>query len=58
MNKNYKYYTVGKIVPKSNRKLVERGQLDTSNTQIHNRAPSWISVDTQSGGVKLVIFAK
>ena len=30
-----KYHTVGTI-PKSNFKIVERGQLDTPNTQIHD----------------------
>ena len=33
--KNKEYHFVG-IVPKSNRKIVERGKLNTSNTQIHD----------------------
>jgi hypothetical protein len=33
--KNKKYYTVG-IVPKSHRKIVERGKIDTPITQIHD----------------------
>jgi hypothetical protein len=36
-----KYYPVGTI-PKSNRKSVERGKLDTPNIQVHVRAPSWL----------------
>jgi len=33
--KNKKYHTVGTI-PKSNIKFVERGKIDTPNTQIHD----------------------
>ena len=33
--KNKKYHTVG-TVPKSNRKIVERGKIDTLSTQIHD----------------------
>jgi len=33
--KSKKYYTVG-IVPKSNRKIVERGKIDTPDTQKHD----------------------
>ena len=32
-----KYHTV-RTVPKSNIKIVERGKIDTSNTQIHDRS--------------------
>ena len=35
MGKN-KYHTVGTI-PKSNMKIIERGKIDTSCTQIHDR---------------------
>jgi len=37
--KNKKYHTVG-TVPKSNRKIVERGKVYTPNTQIHDRSLS------------------
>jgi len=33
--KSKKYHTVG-IVPKSNRKIVERGKIDTPDTQKHD----------------------
>jgi len=33
--KNMKYHTVGTI-PKYNRKIVERGKIDTPKTQIHD----------------------
>jgi hypothetical protein len=36
--KNKKYHTVG-TVPKSNKKIVERGKLDSHSTQIHNPIP-------------------
>ena len=39
--KNKKYYKVGTI-PKSNIKIVERGKIDTPNTQIHDRSLSWL----------------
>ena len=35
-----KYNTV-RTVPRSNIKIVERGKIDTPNTQIHNRLRSW-----------------
>jgi len=56
-NKNYK--TVGKI-PKSNIKIVERGKIDTPNTQIHDHSHSWLGTCTlikqkKSSGAKLVL---
>jgi hypothetical protein len=52
--KNRKYYTV-RTVPKSNRKIVERVEIDISNRQIHDRSLSWLGTGTsiKSGGVKL-----
>jgi len=41
--KNTKYHTVG-TVPKSIRKIVERGKIDTPNTQIHDRSLSWLGI--------------
>jgi hypothetical protein len=38
---NNKYNTVGKFL-KLNIKIVERGKIDTSNTQIHERSLSWL----------------
>ena len=35
--KNIEYYTVGTF-PKSNKKIVERGKIDTSDTQIHDHS--------------------
>ena len=39
--KNNKYHTVG-TVPKYERKIVERGKIDTSNTQMHDCSLSWL----------------
>ena len=42
--KKKKYHTVG-TVPKSNRKIVERGKMDTGitpNTQLHGHPLSWL----------------
>ena len=51
--KNQKYHTV-RTVPKSNRKIVESGKIDTSN--IHDHSLSWLGTATsmKSGGIKLV----
>ena len=38
--KNKKYHTVG-TVPKSSRKIVDKGKIDTSNKQIHNPFLAW-----------------
>ena len=47
------YYTVAK----SNRKIVERGNIDTPNKQMHDRSLSWLCTNTfvKSGGVKQVL---
>jgi hypothetical protein len=39
---------------------VERGKLDTSDTQLHDLSLFWLSTDTsiKRGGVKLVIWAQ
>jgi hypothetical protein len=56
---NKKYHTVG-IIPKSNIKILERGKIYTSNTQIHDRSLSFLGTDTsiKSGGVKLAAYAQ
>jgi hypothetical protein len=48
---NRKYHTIG-TVPKSNRKIVERSNIDASNTHIHDRSLSWLDTETsiKSGG--------
>jgi len=43
--KKKKYHTVGTI-PKSDRKIVERGKMDTPSTQIQLRSLSWLCTDT------------
>jgi len=55
--KNKKDYTV-EIVPNSNTKIVERGNINTPSTQIHDPSFSWISTGTsiKSVGVKLVLY--
>ena len=42
-------------VPKSNRKFIERGNIDITNTQLHDRSLSWLGTGTsmKSVGVKL-----
>jgi hypothetical protein len=46
--------------PKSNIKIVERGKIDTPNSQIHDRSLSWLGtvILIKSGGVKLVLWAQ
>ena len=53
--KTQKYYNV-RTVPKSNRKIAERGKIDTPNTQIYDSSLSMLGTDTsiKSGRVKLV----
>jgi len=59
--KTKKYYTVGTVSKSSKTKIVERGNIDTLNTQIHDRSISCLGTGTsikQCGGVKLVIWAQ
>ena len=53
--KTKQYRTVGTI-PKSKRKFVERGKIDTPNTQIHDHSHSWLGTGTsiKGGGIKHV----
>ena len=55
MEKKKKYHTVG-IIPKSNIKIVDRDKIDTPDTQVHDRALSWLDTGTSitSGSVKLL----
>ena len=39
--KNKHYHAIG-TVPKYNKHVKERGNIDTSNTQIHDRSLSWL----------------
>jgi hypothetical protein len=50
--KTKKYHTVGTI-PKSDIKIVERGKMDTPNTEMHNRSLSWLDTGTsiKNGGL-------
>ena len=54
--KNKKYHTI-EIVLKPNRKITERGKIDTHNTQIHDRSLFWLvtGISIKCGGVKLVL---
>jgi len=56
--KKQKYHTV-EMVPKSNSKIIERGQIDTPTTHIHASSLSQLGTDTsiKSGGVKLGLWA-
>jgi hypothetical protein len=40
---NKTYHTVG-IVSKSNNEIIERGSIDSANTQIQDRALSWLGI--------------
>ena len=52
------YLTVG-TVPKSNGKIVTRGEFDSPSTQIHHRSPSCLGASTViSDAVKLAIYPK
>jgi hypothetical protein len=55
---NLKHHTVGPI-PNSNIKIAERGNIDTPNTQIHDRLLSWLGTGTsvKCGWVQLVLWA-
>ena len=48
-----------RTIPKSNIKIVERGKIDTSNTQIYDRSLSWMCIGTsiKGGRVKLALWA-
>ena len=53
LSKNKTYHTV-RTAPKSNRKIVERGKIDTSNTQIHDLSLSWLDTsNTQKHDLSL-----
>jgi hypothetical protein len=41
--KNEKYNTVG-TVPKSNRKIIDRGKTDTPSTTLHDHSLSWFQL--------------
>jgi len=43
--KNKNYHIVG-TVPKSNRKIVEKGKIDDPNTQIHDVTLPWVGRGT------------
>ena len=51
--KNNKYHTV-ETIPRSNIKIVEKGKIDFSNTQIHNRSLSCLGTGTLIE-IKLII---
>jgi hypothetical protein len=55
--KQHKNTTLVGTVPKYKKKIVERGKMDTFNTQIHDRSLSWNGTGTsiKNGGTKLHI---
>jgi hypothetical protein len=57
--KNKKDHTVGTI-SKSNIKIVDRGEIDTPNTQMHYRSLFLLGTNTsmKNGGAKLVLWAQ
>ena len=54
-----KYHTVG-TAPKSIKKIVERGKIGTTSTQIHERSVSWLSTGASINSVraKLLLYAQ
>ena len=48
------------MIPKFNRKIVERGKIDILSTQIHEQSLSWLGTGTsmKSGRVKLYIYGQ
>jgi hypothetical protein len=48
------------LSPKTKRKIIERGKIDTSNTQIHDRSFSVFGPGTsmKSGRVKIVVWVQ
>ena len=52
--KDKKYHTVTTVL-KFNRKIAERGKIDSPYTQIHDRSLSWLGTGTtiKSGRVKV-----
>ena len=57
--KNKNYHTLVTI-PKSSIKIIERGKIDTRNTQIHELSLSWFGTGTsiKSGSVKLILWTQ
>lgn len=55
-----KKYLIVRTIPKSNIKIVERGKIDTSITQINDRSLSGLGKGTsiKSGGFKLVLWTQ
>jgi hypothetical protein len=47
-------------IPKSNIKIVERGKIDATNTQVHERSLSLIGtgISIKGGGVKLISWTQ
>jgi hypothetical protein len=56
--KNRNSHTVGAFL-KLNIKIVERGKIDTHNTQIHHPSLFWLYIDTsiKCGSATLVLWA-
>ena len=53
-----KYHTVTTVRLKFNRKIAEKGKIDSPNVQIHDRSLSWLGTDTsiKSDKLKLVLL--
>jgi hypothetical protein len=51
--------TVG-TAPKSNKKIVEKGKINTNHTQLHDHSLSWLGTGTsiKSGRVKLALWVQ
>jgi hypothetical protein len=46
VNNNKKKYQTVETIPKSSIKIVERGKIDTPNTQLHDCSLSWLGIGT------------
>jgi hypothetical protein len=50
-----KTYHISETVPKSNRKIVERCNIDTPKTQVHDHSLSWLCTGTSIKSVRVNI---
>jgi hypothetical protein len=60
-NEKHNIYHTVRTFPKFNRKIVERGEIDTTNTQIHDHSLSCLGTCTsikKNGGVRLFLWAQ
>jgi hypothetical protein len=58
----YSFILTIKLIPKSNRKIIERDKMYSPNTQIHHHSLFWVGTDAlfffRIAGVKLVLWVQ